>query len=197
MEKIKYYITNIPKDVEKRVQLLVLLGESDCSICRVNANMQWDIISYDMEDEQYYFDDGKERDYHTVITYDEFMNKYKPKVNKDGEKTLEKIIEDSIKEALYWDNLDKELDSFNKKKIESKNNGGITDYYQLDSAPFKINDFDDFAEWRGLNGNQFNMGKVMWTFNVGRHTGTDYIRDLNKIKHYADRELLRLRRESK
>ena len=114
MEKIKYYITNTPKDVDKRVQLLVLLGESDCSKSRVNAYIDCDIISYDMEDEQYYFDDGREREFHTVITYDEFMNKYKPKVNKDGEKTLEQIIEDSIKEALYWDSLDKELDSFNK-----------------------------------------------------------------------------------
>jgi len=80
---------------------------------------------------------------------------------------------------------------------DSKNNGGKTDYYQISSAPFPINDFDDFAEWRGLNGNQFNMGKVMWTFNVGRHEGTTYIRDLNKIIHYAEREKLRIQRESK
>lgn len=76
----------------------------------------------------------------------------------------------------------------------SVNNGGSTDYYKLTSAPFSILDFDDFAEWRGLNGNQFNIGKVMWTFNVGRHEGTDYERDLNKIIHYANRELKRLQR---
>lgn len=82
-----------------------------------------------------------------------------------------------------------------KEKLNnSLNNGGKTDYYQLDSAPFQIKDFDDFAEWRGMNGNQFNMGKVMWTFNVGRHNGTDYERDLNKIIHYAQRELLRIKR---
>ena len=79
--------------------------------------------------------------------------------------------------------------------VNSNNNGGKTDYYQLESAPFTISDFDDFAEWRGLNGNQFNIGKVVWTMNVGRHSGTDYIRELNKIKHYVDRELLRLSRE--
>ena len=83
------------------------------------------------------------------------------------------------------------------KKDNSINNGGKTDYYQLKNAPFQINDFDDFAEWRGLNGNQFNMGKVMWTFNTGRHIGTDYVRDLNKIIHYANRELLRLKRGEK
>lgn len=83
------------------------------------------------------------------------------------------------------------------KKDNSINNGGKTDYYQLKNAPFQINDFDDFAEWRGLNGSQFNMGKVMWTFNTGRHSGTDYERDLNKIIHYANRELLRLKRGEK
>ena len=83
-------------------------------------------------------------------------------------------------------------------KIDSSiNNGGKTDYYQLKNAPFLINDFDDFAEWRGLNGSQFNMGKAMWTFNTGRHSGTNYERDLNKIIHYANRELLRLKRGEK
>jgi hypothetical protein len=79
-------------------------------------------------------------------------------------------------------------------EIVSLNNGGKTAYYQLSSAPFPINDFDDFAEWRGFNGNQFNMGKAMWTFNVGRHEGTTYERELNKVIHYAQRELLRLGR---
>jgi hypothetical protein len=72
------------------------------------------------------------------------------------------------------------------------NNGGKTDYYQL---PEGIRDFDDFAEFRKLNGNQFNIGKVFWTFNTGRHSGTDYARDLNKIIHYANRELNRIDNE--
>ncbi len=80
-------------------------------------------------------------------------------------------------------------------KDTSLNNGGSTDYYKISSAPFDIEDFDDFAEWRNLNGNQFNMGKVMWTFNIGRHSGTTYERDLNKIIHYANREKLRLKRK--
>ena len=92
------------------------------------------------------------------------------------------------------ENPNKELDKLDDDSI---NNGGKTDYYQLKNAPFLINDFDDFAEWRGLNGSQFNMGKVMWTFNTGRHSGTDYERDLNKIIHYANRELLRLKRGEK
>ena len=95
---------------------------------------------------------------------------------------------------------DKEIEQVINEEYEkdnSINNGGKTDYYQLENAPFPINDFDDFAEWRGLNGNQFNMGKVMWTFNTGRHSGTNYERDLNKIIHYANRELLRLKRDEK
>ena len=95
---------------------------------------------------------------------------------------VDNIVDEAIKEVT------------NEKSDNSINNGGKTSYYQLKDAPFPINDFDDFAEWRNLNGNQFNMGKVMWTFNVGRHKGTDYERDLNKIIHYANRELLRLRR---
>ena len=97
----------------------------------------------------------------------------------------------------HLDRLDDIVDEAIKEIDTSKNNGGKTDYYQLENAPFKINDFDDFAEWRGLNGNQFNMGKVMWTFNVGRHSATDYERELNKIQHYLDREKLRISRLKK
>ena len=103
-------------------------------------------------------------------------------------------------EDYYWqqvENPNLEIDSKEHKKDSSINNGGKTDYYQLKNAPFPINDFDDFAEWRGLNGSQFNMGKAMWTFNTGRHSGTNYERDLNKIIHYANRELLRLKRGEK
>lgn len=103
-------------------------------------------------------------------------------------------------EDYYWqqvENPNLEIDSKEHKKDSSINNGGKTDYYQLKNAPFLIKDFDDFAEWRKMNGNQFNMGKAMWTFNTGRHSGTNYERDLNKIIHYANRELLRLKRGEK
>lgn len=79
----------------------------------------------------------------------------------------------------------------------SKNNGGKTDYYKIKGAPFKIKDADDFAEWRGMNSFQGNILKVVWTFNVGRHSGTDYERDLNKIIHYAKREKKRINRKKR
>ena len=117
-------------------------------------------------------------------------------------KEWEDTAENSFAKKIENPNLatDKEIEQVINEEYEkdnSINNGGKTDYYQLENAPFPINDFDDFAEWRGLNGNQFNMGKVMWTFNTGRHIGTDYERDLNKIIHYANRELLRLKRAKK
>lgn len=87
------------------------------------------------------------------------------------------------------------------KKVESPivddsiNNGGKTEYYDITSAPFPITDFDSFAEWRKLNGFQFNIGKVAWTFNLGRHSGTDELRDINKVIHYANKEKQRILRK--
>jgi hypothetical protein len=74
----------------------------------------------------------------------------------------------------------------------SENNGGKTSYYQI---PSTIKDADDFIEFRGMNFSQGNMCKAMWTFNVGRHNGTTYERDLNKIIHYAMRELERIKND--
>jgi len=73
----------------------------------------------------------------------------------------------------------------------SLNNGGKTDYYQL---PNNIKDADDFIEHRGMNFNQGNMVKAIWCLNTKRHAGTTYERDLNKIIHYANRELRRIRK---
>ena len=120
----------------------------------------------------------------------------------ENKKKWEDTAGNSFAKKIENPNLatDKEIEQVINEEYEmdtSINNGGKTDCYQLKNAPFPINDFDDFAEWRGLNGNQFNMGKVMWTFNTGRHSGTNYERDLNKIIHYANRELLRLKRDEK
>ena len=77
---------------------------------------------------------------------------------------------------------------------KSENNGGRTVYYQI---PGHIKDDDDFAEWRNMNFNQGNILKAVWTFNTERHSGTNAVRDLNKIIHYARRELKRLENVSK
>ena len=43
-----------------------------------------------------------------------------------------------------------------------------------------------------MNYNQGNIFKSAFCFNVGRHDGTDYERELNKIVYFAERELKRI-----
>ena len=92
---------------------------------------------------------------------------------------------------------DKEIEQVINEEYEkdnSINNGGKTDIYQL---PSWVKDCDDFAEWRNLNGFQFNILKAGWTFNTQRHSGTNALRDINKIIHYANREKQRILKELK
>ena len=72
----------------------------------------------------------------------------------------------------------------------SKNNGGETDYYAIDR---KWTTFQDVIEDREMNYAQGNIFKVACTFNIGRHNGTDYERELNKIIFFANRELNRIK----
>ena len=78
-------------------------------------------------------------------------------------------------------------------KSSAINNGGKTDYYDLKP---EWEDGQDIIEDREMNYAQGNMFKVALTFNVGRHSGTDYERDLNKIMYFAQRELDRIQNES-
>lgn len=75
----------------------------------------------------------------------------------------------------------------NKSQI---NNGGNTDYYKLDSS---WKDCQDIIENRAMNFAQGNIFKVAFTFNIGRHIGTSYERELNKIMWFAERELKRIK----
>lgn len=159
------------------------------SIVRFDALRSGKMIdSYCEYKNGHYFDNGLTP--HTDINFwEDVTHLYKKPFSETKLSALSMPF--SVEEKETSDNFITELLD---EKDTSKNNGGKTDYYQIDNAPFKINDFDDFAEWRQMNGMQFNMGKIMWTFNVGRHSGTDYERDLNKIIHYAQRELLRIKR---
>ena len=75
---------------------------------------------------------------------------------------------------------------------KSLNNGGSTDYYK-----FKENwkECQDIIEDRELNFSQGNIFKSAFCFNVGRHSATDYVRELNKIIYFANRELERVKNE--
>jgi len=66
------------------------------------------------------------------------------------------------------------------------NNGGSTDYYRIDKSWSMV---QDIIEDRELNYAQGNILKVAFTMNTGRHEGTTYERELNKIIYFAQREL--------
>lgn len=74
----------------------------------------------------------------------------------------------------------------------SLNNGGSTDYYRINHKWLMA---QDIIEDRVMNYAQGNIFKAAFTFNTGRHQGTDYERELNKIIYFANRELERIRNE--
>lgn len=76
---------------------------------------------------------------------------------------------------------------------DTHNNGGRTDYYDIKP---EWKDFQDVIEDREMNYAQGNILKVAATFNLGRHDGTDPIRDINKILFFANREKNRLQRKA-
>lgn len=96
-------------------------------------------------------------------------------------------------EILPQDVIDRLLDEGNSKLDKlleetdsSNNNGGSTDYYKL--KPEWV-DLQDVIEDRQMSFAQGNILKAAFTFNTNRHSGTNSIRDLNKIIYFANREL--------
>ena len=75
----------------------------------------------------------------------------------------------------------------------SHNTGGETDYYKIDHS-WKM--AQDIIEARNMNFAQGNIFKSAFTFNIGRHNATDYVRELNKIKYFCDRELKRVNKDN-
>ena len=73
---------------------------------------------------------------------------------------------------------------------DAENNGGSTGYYKFD-ANWK--ECGDIIEARGMSYNQGNIFKSAFCFNIGRHGGTDYERELNKIIYFANRELIKIK----
>lgn len=64
------------------------------------------------------------------------------------------------------------------------NNGGSTDYYKINP---NWKDLQDIIEDRDMNYAQANLLKVAFTFNKGRHEGTDELREINKVIYFAER----------
>lgn len=114
-------------------------------------------------------------------------------VKQDNDLNLDSKTSYSNKDLMKRDT--KNLDSHDLLKMEedeydsSRNNGGKTDYYNIDKS-WKT--FQDIIEARDMNYAQGNILKVACTFNLGRHEGTTYERELNKIIFFAERELKRI-----
>ncbi len=66
----------------------------------------------------------------------------------------------------------------------SENNGGSTSYYKINP---NWKDLQDVIEERKMTYAQGNVLKSAFTFNVGRHGGTDELREINKIIYFAER----------
>lgn len=103
------------------------------------------------------------------------------------------LIFDSVGGYSHFgsDELDEHFEIINIKSDSSNNNGGSTDYYK-----FKENwrECQDIIEDREMNFSQGNIFKSAFCFNIGRHSATDYTRELNKIIYFANRELERVKK---
>lgn len=73
-----------------------------------------------------------------------------------------------------------------------KNSGSYASYYDINP---EWSTLQDVIEARKLNYAQGNILKAAFTFNIGRHDGTDEIRDLEKIIYFAKREIERIKKE--
>ena len=83
----------------------------------------------------------------------------------------------------------KKSENISEENEIGHNNGGSTDYYKL----LGMKDLQDIIENRNMNFAQGNILKAAFCFNVGRHEGTSYERELNKIIYFAKRELQRIK----
>ena len=93
--------------------------------------------------------------------------------------------------SMFWIDNHKQKAFKIEEKDTSINNGGSTDYYQFEP---EWEECIDVIEARKMNYNQGNIFKSAFCFNVGRHNGTDYERELNKIIFFANRELKRIKK---
>lgn len=92
-------------------------------------------------------------------------------------------------ESLEFENSKINTKVYESENSESINNGGTTDYYQIDP---KWKQAQDIIEARDMNFSQGNILKSAFCFNTKRHSGTSYVRELNKIIWFCQRELERL-----
>ena len=125
---------------------------------------------------------------------DEFQIKEKFANIDIGKKYI--VVKAQDEKIYFWNNCNR-LDSVSvthtiKIFDDTRNNGGETDYYKI-KEDWKT--AQDIIEARKMNFAQGNIFKVAITFNEGRHQGTDYLRELNKMEYFIKREKKRITQE--
>lgn len=75
------------------------------------------------------------------------------------------------------------------KLLDNINNGGDTDYYRI-KPEWKM--AQDIIEDRKMNYAQGNIFKSAFCFNINRHDATDYLREMNKILWFCQREICKI-----
>ena len=105
------------------------------------------------------------------------------------------INENNILPLATKNSLDTWINNDQRKGMSQiKNSGSYASYYDINPEWCTL---QDIIEDRKLNYAQGNILKAAFTFNIGRHDGTDEIRDLEKIIYFAKRELERIKKGSK
>lgn len=110
-----------------------------------------------------------------------------------GDKKAQEVIKNQkykdLKKAIKGFKGKINCDISQSENLQSCNNGGTTDYYQLNP---NWKQAQDIIEARDMNFSQGNILKAAFCFNTPRHSGTNYERELNKIIWFAKRELERI-----
>ena len=130
----------------------------------------------------------KEKEYVLGQKINKMIHYYNPRNLKEA--TEEDLNDENIytiSEKKYNDNKELLIQKYNNA---TNNNGGSTDYYKLNKDWV---DLQDVIEERGLNFAQGNILKAAWCLGSNRHAGTNYVRELNKIMWFCQRELERVR----
>jgi hypothetical protein len=122
--------------------------------------------------------------------YEEYVARMKLQKGTDLQKPLQEMRTLGLK-GIKLNPVDQDI--MDMLKLRNKgfspvddaiNNGGSTDYYKMKP---EWKDLQDLIEERKLSYSQGNVLKSAFTFNVGRHGGTDELREINKIIYFAER----------
>lgn len=151
----KFYITDIPKDKNKIIDLIAFLDDSESWTDKQYAHsLSCEFILYDEDrgDYGYAHHDGSRKEYHTVITYDDLLANYLPK-----DTALNDAVDEALKEVA------KNEDKLNKYKKQCK--GIEIDVYDVLKAFNVVNPAIQHAIKKLLAGGQRGYKDVEQDYN--------------------------------